>query len=147
MSGDVWIQKEIRLQPQSRGFHLITSEVTEQLPELSDVQTGLLNLLLLHTSAGLTLNECVEPEVRSDLNRFFDQLAPEGAGLYRHSYEGPDDMPAHIKSVLTGVSVTLPIQDGRLRLGTWQGLYLCEFRNRGGARRIVATIHGTSISS
>ncbi len=147
MSSDVWLQKEIHLQPHDRGFHLITDEVTELVPEIAQVKVGLLHLLLMHTSAGLTLNECVEPEVRADLDTFFNKLVPEGAGLYRHAYEGLDDMPAHIKSVLTGTSITLPIHEGRLRLGTWQGLYLCEFRNRVSGRRIAATLYGTKLSS
>ena len=101
----------------------------------------------MHTSAGITLNERIEPEVRIDLERYLDQIAPEGIGLYRHAYEGLDDMPAHIKSFLTGSSLTIPIANGAFRMGTWQGIYLCEFRNRGGARKIVATVNGEIHSS
>ncbi len=107
------------------------------------IAIGVAHLSLLHTSAGLTLNENMEPEVRADVNRFLDRIAPEGAGIYEHAYEGTDDMPAHIKSMLTGTCLTIPIADGAFRLGTWQGIYLCEFRNRGGIRRVLATLHGS----
>jgi secondary thiamine-phosphate synthase enzyme len=137
----IWIQKTITLAARPRGFHLITQEVTAQLPELQTVRVGVCHLFLQHTSAAIALNERVEPEVRHDLETFFNRLVPEDA-RYTHAYEGPDDMPAHIKALLVGQSVTIPITDGRLNLGTWQGLYLCEHRNHGGARRLVATVWG-----
>lgn len=142
MNVERWIQKEIRLPAHSRGIHLVTQEIRAQLPEMASIVVGVAHLLLLHTSAGLTLNENMEPEVRADMERFLDQIAPEGANLYEHAYEGTDDMPAHLKSTLTGASLTVPITDGAFRLGTWQGIYLCEFRNRGGVRRLLATLHG-----
>ena len=138
-----WIQKEVALRPRERGIHLVTAEIRAQLPELSQLNVGIAHLLLMHTSAGLALNESVEPEVRSDAGRFLDKVVPEGAGLYEHAYEGTDDMPAHIKSMLIGASLTIPIAEGSFRLGTWQGIYLCEFRNRGGVRRITATLQGS----
>jgi secondary thiamine-phosphate synthase enzyme len=138
-----WIQKEIRLPAYSRGVHLVTNEIRAQLPELRSFAVGIAHLNLMHTSAGLTLNENMEPEVRADMNRFLDDLVPEGAGLYQHAYEGTDDMPAHIKSVLTGTALSIPLGGGDFRLGTWQGVYLCEFRNRGGVRRVLVTLHGT----
>ena len=126
------------LPPYPRGFHLVTHHVEAALPELPAV--GLLHLFIQHTSAGLTLNENADPTVRSDFAVSFDELVPEGAPYYEHTLEGPDDMPAHIKAALVGSSVSVPVTQGRLSLGTWQGIYLCEFRNRGGARRLVATI-------
>ena len=113
-----------------------------ELPEIADVQAGLLHLHLLHTSAGLTITENASPDVRTDLNTWLDHVVPEGAEHWRHNLEGDDDMPAHVKSMLTGVSLTIPITDGALALGTWQGICLCEFRDRGGPRRIVATVQG-----
>ncbi len=140
----LWYQSVLELQPRSRGFHLVTDEVVQALPDLARVQTGLLHLLLQHTSASLLITENADPDVRGDLERHFRQLAPEGAPHYRHTQEGADDMPAHIKSVLLGTSLTLPVRDGRLALGTWQGICLGEHRDNGGARRVLATIHGTS---
>lgn len=134
------LQKEIRLRPLPRGFHIVTREVLSQLPPLP--QTGLLNLFVKHTSCGLCVNENADPDVRRDLDTIFDRLAPEGRGGYRHTLEGPDDMPAHAKSALTGVSLTIPIAGGRLCLGTWQGIYLCEYRDNGGPRTLVATVMG-----
>lgn len=136
-----WIQKTLTFEPHPRGFHLITGEIITRLPELLTLRVGLCHLLLQHTSASLALNERVEPEVRQDLEAFFNTLAPEGAA-YAHAYEGPDDMPAHIKSILLGASLIIPVTDGRLALGTWQGVYLCEHRRRGGRRQIVATVWG-----
>ena len=127
-----------------RGFHLITREVVEALPELGQLRVGLLHLLIQHTSASLTLNEDASPEVRHDFERWFDAAVPEQAQLWTHRLEGTDDMPAHIKAALLGPSLTLPIADGRLALGTWQGLYLCEHRNRGGTRSVLATAWGQS---
>ena len=138
----MWVQREIRLDPRPRGFHLIGPEVEERLPELRDVEVGLLHLHIMHTSASLALNENASPDVLRDLETWFNQAVPEGAGYWRHTLEGPDDMPAHVKSVLIGPSLTLPISGGRPALGTWQGIYLCEHRDSGGARSLVATMHG-----
>ena len=137
----MWIQRDIVLEPRPRGFHLVTAEILGALPELGELRVGLCNLLLQHTSAGLTLNENASPDVRRDMRTWFDTVVPEQFP-WTHTLEGADDMPAHVKSVLTGTSLTLPVTDGRLALGTWQGLYLCEHRDRGGARRVVATLTG-----
>jgi secondary thiamine-phosphate synthase enzyme len=136
-----WIQRSLELAERPRGFHLVTREVVEALPELAEVRIGLLNLFLQHTSAGLTINENADTDVPVDLERSFSAIAPEDFP-YRHTCEGPDDMPAHVKSSLLGASLSIPIREGRLCLGTWQGVYLCEHRRRGGRRRIVATIWG-----
>ena len=133
-------QTEITLSPRSRGFHLITGEVVDNLPELPE--KGMLHLFIKHTSAGLTINENADPSVRTDFETIFNKLIPEGSPDYVHNSEGPDDMPAHIKTSLVGPSVSVPISNGRLNLGTWQGIYLCEFRNHGGRRRLVATVSG-----
>lgn len=133
------IQKEFSLRPYPRGFHIITQEILQQLPALP--QAGLLTLFIKHTSAGLTINENADPDVRTDFERIFNKLVPENMPFLEHTIEGPDDMPAHIKAALVGSSVTIPITNGRFNLGTWQGIYLCEFRNRGGSRRVVATIY------
>ncbi|MDE6236606.1 MAG: secondary thiamine-phosphate synthase enzyme YjbQ [Muribaculaceae bacterium] len=132
-------QIEIRLAPKKRGFHLITGEITRQLPNLPE--TGLLNVFVKHTSCGLTINENVDPDVRTDLDNILDHLVPERQPYYEHTMEGDDDMPAHAKSSLMGVSLTIPITNHRLNLGTWQGIYLCEFRDYGGDRTIVLTIY------
>lgn len=132
------LQKEIRLKPCSRGFHLITHEIISSLPELPE--SGLLNLFIKHTSAGLTINENADQDVQTDLAKIFDKLIPEKDSAYKHTLEGEDDMPAHAKSTLTGNSLTIPITSHQLNLGVWQGIYLCEFRNYGGSRKIVATI-------
>jgi len=137
-----WQQKELLLKPKPRGFHLITDEILAGLPEIRCYRIGIAHIFIQHTSAALALNENVEPEVRADLEAHFNQLVPENAAHYTHNYEGPDDMPAHIKAVLIGSSVTIPITNGGLNLGTWQGIYLCEHRNRGGARRLVITLQG-----
>lgn len=134
------LQCEITLRPRSRGFHLVTDEIIRNLPPLP--ATGLLHLFIRHTSAGLSLNENADPDVRQDLGAIFDRLVRERESYYTHTLEGDDDMPAHAKSALVGVDLTIPIVDGRLGLGTWQGIYLCEFRNRASGRRIVATILG-----
>lgn len=131
-------QVEFKLKPQSRGFHLITDEVLRHLPQLP--KTGLLNLFVQHTSCALSICENWDPSVREDLESIYDRLIPENAPYYQHTLEGSDDMPAHAKCIITGVSINIPITDGRLNLGTWQGIYLCEFRNDGGSRHIVATI-------
>jgi secondary thiamine-phosphate synthase enzyme len=138
----VWIQREVQLRPRERGFHLVTSEVLEAMPELRDLRVGLANVFMQHTSASLTLNENASPDVRRDFASWFDQAVPEGAPYWTHTLEGADDMPAHVRSSLTGNSLTLPIRDGELALGTWQGIYLCEHRNRGGARRLIVTAWG-----
>ena len=138
----MWIQRELTLDPRPRGFHLITGEVLRALPELESVAVGLLHLLLRHTSASLTLNENASPEVRRDFETWFTHTVPERAPFWTHTLEGPDDMPAHIKSSLLGPSLTMPVSGGRLALGTWQGIYLCEHRDRGGARSLLATVWG-----
>ncbi|PSQ88288.1 MAG: hypothetical protein BRD45_06810 [Bacteroidetes bacterium QS_8_64_10] len=137
-----WTQRHITLDAKPRGFHLVTDEVLDQLPEIADVETGLLHLFIQHTSAGLTLNENASPAVRGDFERHFNEMVPEGQPYYEHTLEGSDDMPAHIKSSLVGHSLSIPIAKGDLALGTWQGIYLCEHRNHGGARTLVATIRG-----
>jgi secondary thiamine-phosphate synthase enzyme len=138
----MWIQREIRLEPRPRGFHIVTREVLDELPELRAVDVGLLHLLIRHTSASLALNENASPDVRRDLESWFDQAVPERAPYWTHTSEGPDDMPSHVKAALLGPSLTLPISRGRLALGTWQGIYLCEHRDRGGSRSLVATVWG-----
>ncbi len=137
-----WIQREIRLAPRPRGFHLVTGEVLEALPELRSLRVGLLHLLIAHTSASLALNENASSDVRRDLETWFNEAVPERASYWTHTLEGSDDMPAHVKAALLGPSLTLPVAGGRLALGTWQGIYLCEHRNRGGARTVVATAWG-----
>ncbi len=136
------MQRQLSLGPRGRGFHLVTAEVVDGLPELAQVGVGLLHLLLLHTSAGLTLNENASPDVRRDFAAWFDRAVPEGTGLWTHTLEGGDDMPAHVKASLLGSELTLPVRDGRLALGTWQGIYLCEHRDRGGSRSLTATLWG-----
>jgi secondary thiamine-phosphate synthase enzyme len=137
----MWLQRELRLTPRPRGFHLVTREVLDGLPELGSVGVGLLHVLIAHTSASLAVNENASPDVRRDLESWFNDAVSEQAP-WTHTDEGPDDMPAHVKAILIGPSVTLPIAGGRLRLGTWQGIYLCEHRDHGGPRTLVATIHG-----
>lgn len=138
----MWLQREIRLPPRPRGFHLITREVLDALPELRSVRVGLAHLFIQHTSASLTLNENASPDVRRDLDAWFDTAVPEDAPFWTHTVEGPDDMPAHVKASLLGPSLSLPIDDGGLALGTWQGIYLCEHRVSGGSRRLLATLWG-----
>ena len=132
-------QVEITLKPKSRGFHLVTGEIVRQLPALP--ATGIVNIFCKHTSCGLSINENADPDVRVDMETIFNRIAPV-SHQYQHSLEGDDDMPAHAKSTLSGVSLTIPITGGRLNMGTWQGIYLCEYRNQGGARKVVATIIG-----
>jgi secondary thiamine-phosphate synthase enzyme len=139
----MWLQREIALEPRARGFHLVTREVLERLPELARIEVGLLHLLIQHTSASLTLNENASPDVRRDFETWFSEAVPERAPYWTHTLEGSDDMPAHIKAALLGPSLTLPIASGRLALGTWQGIYLCEHRDRGGSRSLVATVWGS----
>jgi secondary thiamine-phosphate synthase enzyme len=133
-------QFEIKLPPFERGFHLVTHLFEKHLDGLP--RQGLVNLFIKHTSAGLTINENADPTVRYDMERYFDRAVPENQPYFEHTMEGADDMPAHIKAVLTGNSLTIPITGGRLSLGTWQGIFLCEFRNRGGSRKVVVTIYG-----
>ncbi|AWL12506.1 UPF0047 protein [Saliniradius amylolyticus] len=137
-----WQQQHIRLKPHSRGFHLVTEDILQQLPMLSDYRVGLIHLLLQHTSASLSINENADPSVRQDFESHFNHMVPENQPYYIHTYEGPDDMPAHLKSSILGVSLTLPITNGRLNLGTWQGIYLCEHRDNAGPRQLIATLHG-----
>lgn len=141
-----WIQREFSLTARRRGFHLVTREIIDHLPEIGQFQVGLLQLFIQHTSASLSINENADPDVRGDLERYFNQVVPENAPYFEHTLEGPDDMPAHIKSTILGSSLTIPIGNGRLRLGTWQGIYLCEHRNQGGPRRLVATLIGQRAS-
>ncbi|MGE8295265.1 MAG: secondary thiamine-phosphate synthase enzyme YjbQ [Pseudomonas sp.] len=141
----MWQQRIISLRPRERGFHLVTEEVLDKLPELAQIRVGLLHLWLQHTSASLTVNENADSAVRRDFERFFNRLVPQGEAGYEHDYEGPDDLPAHFKGSLLGVQLQLPIQQGRLALGTWQGIYLGEHRDHGGARQVVATLHGEVI--
>ena len=136
-----WVQREISLPPMRRGFHLVTREVVSALPELERVRIGLLHVFIQHTSASISINENADPDVAADLESSLGAIAPESFP-YVHTVEGPDDMPAHVKSVLIGSSISVPIEHGKLALGTWQGIYLCEHRNRGGRRRLVLTIQG-----
>ena len=138
----MWLQREITLPPRPRGFHLVTREVAEALPELAELRAGLLHLFIRHTSASLTLNENASPDVRDDFEAWFDRAVPEDARYWTHTMEGPDDMPAHIMASLLGPALTLPVRDGRLALGIWQGVYLCEHRDHGGPRDLVVTLHG-----
>jgi len=136
------IQKEIILQQKSRGFHIITNEIINQIPEIAKVKNGIANLFIKHTSASLTINENVSSDVLRDMERHFNKFVPEDAPYYEHIYEGEDDMPAHIKSSVLGQSLSIPVTNGKFNLGTWQGIYLGEHRNYGGARKIVVTIIG-----
>lgn len=140
----MWIQKEIQLKPKSRGFHLVTREVLEQLSELQDIQVGIINIFIKHTSASLTINENADPTVREDFESHFNKFVPENEPYYKHTLEGSDDMPAHIKASLLGASLNIPISDGKLNMGTWQGIYLCEHRNYGGSRHLLITVSGES---
>ena len=138
-----WIQQQITLTPRPRGFHLVTDEITGQVPALADIDVGIAHVFICHTSASLTINENAAPDVRGDLERHMNVLVPEHQPYYRHDEEGPDDMPAHIKASMMGSSLSIPVTGGRLNLGIWQGIYLCEHRDRGGARRLVVTIYGS----
>ena len=138
----MWLQREISLRPPGRGFYLITREVVGELPELGELRVGLLHLFMLHTSASLTLNENASPDVRRDFESWFNAVVPENAPFWTHTIEGPDDMPAHIKASLLGPSLSLPVRAGALALGTWQGVYLCEHRDHGGSRSLLATLWG-----
>ena len=138
----MWAQREIRLDPLPRGYHLITREVLAATPQIAQLSVGLLHLFVRHTSASLTLNENASPDVRRDFGAYFDHAVPEDAPYWTHTLEGADDMPAHVKASLLGSSLSLPIAGGRLALGTWQGIYLCEHRNAGGSRSLIATVWG-----
>jgi len=135
-------QKELILEQRGRGFHLVTDEILEQIPEIKKIKTGLMHILIKHTSASITLNENYDPDVRSDMEKYFTRSVKENEPWYEHNSEGSDDMPAHIKSTLIGSSLTIPITNGKLNLGIWQGIYLCEHRNHAGSRKIVVTILG-----
>ena len=138
----MWLQKEMHLKPRNRGFHVITDELLRELPELASIRVGMMNVFIMHTSASLTLNENADPAVRQDMESFFNHAVPEDEPYYRHQDKGPDDLPAHIKSSLLGSSLNIPISNGVPKLGTWQGIYLCEHRNHGGSRRIMVTVQG-----
>lgn len=140
-----YFQKEMTLTAKSRGFHLVTHEILEQLPELRHFGVGLAHIFIQHTSASLSLNENADPSVRQDMESYFNRAVPENAPYFTHIYEGPDDMPAHIKAAMLGNSVTIPVTNGRFNLGTWQGIYLCEHRNRARGRRLVLTVQGESV--
>ncbi|HMN48684.1 MAG TPA: secondary thiamine-phosphate synthase enzyme YjbQ [Ignavibacteriaceae bacterium] len=140
----MWLQKEITLKPRSKGFHLITDEILFSIPEIRQIKIGLANLLLKHTSASLTLNENADPDVISDMKKYFDDIVPENKKYFEHTSEGADDMPAHIKTSILGNSITIPISNGKLNLGTWQGIYLCEHRNFARARNLLITLNGDS---
>lgn len=136
------LQQQITLSAKSRGFHLITAEILEQLPELSNISTGVAHIFIQHTSAGLTINENADPSVRRDFETHFNRMVPEDTSMFEHTLEGADDMTSHIKSSIFGHSVSVPITNGRFNIGTWQGIYLCEHRNNGGKRRLVVTTYG-----
>lgn len=138
----MWLQKEFTLRSRNKGFHLITDEILSNIPEIHQINIGLINILLKHTSASLTLNENADPDVRTDMNNYFDEIVAENTSYFEHTSEGSDDMPAHIKTSLLGNSLTIPITNGRLNLGTWQGIYLCEHRNYGGSRKVCVTLNG-----
>ncbi|MCM8529248.1 MAG: secondary thiamine-phosphate synthase enzyme YjbQ [Lentisphaeraceae bacterium] len=141
-----WFQKTITLPAKSRGFHLVTSEILRFLPELAKFQIGVAHFFIRHTSASLTINENADPSVRTDFESHFNKMVPENAPYYIHTYEGPDDMPAHLKSSILGSSISIPITNGRLNMGTWQGIYMCEHRDYAGSRKITITLNGESLS-
>lgn len=138
----MWFQTEIRLKSKPRGFHLVTTEVLSQLPELDNMKIGLMHVFIKHTSASLTINENADPTVRQDFESFFNHAVPENEPYYRHTYEGSDDMPAHLKTSILGCNLQIPVANGALNIGTWQGIYLCEHRNYGGSRTLVITLNG-----
>jgi len=138
----MWVSRDIRLAPRPRGFHLVTREVLGELPEVAELRVGILHLFIRHTSASLTLNENASPDVRRDFATWFDRAVPDGAPYWTHTLEGADDMPAHVKASLLGPALSLPVRDGDLALGTWQGVYLCEHRDHGGPRTLTATLWG-----
>lgn len=136
-------QKEFSLKPRPRGFHIITDEVLQHIPDLKNVKLGIANIFIKHTSASLSINENADPSVRTDMETHFNLMVPEDADHYEHTFEGPDDMTSHIKTSIIGSSLSIPVTNGKLNLGTWQGIYLCEHRNSGGPRKIVVTVTGT----
>lgn len=138
----MWVQKRLQLAAKPRGFHLVSREIIGQIPEIRELEVGLLHLFLQHTSASLAINENADADVRRDLESYFSRAVPENEPYYRHTLEGADDMPAHIKTVILGSSLTIPVGDGQLALGIWQGIYLCEHRNHAGPRTIIATLNG-----
>ena len=138
----MWMQKDINIKSISRGFHIITDQVIDQIPEIKTINIGILHLFIKHTSASLTINENADKTVRNDFEEHFNEMVPENQSYYQHTYEGPDDMPAHIKASILGSSVSIPISNGHLNMGTWQGIYLCEHRNNAFQRKMVATIQG-----
>ncbi|MBQ4888949.1 MULTISPECIES: secondary thiamine-phosphate synthase enzyme YjbQ [Shewanella] len=138
----MWLQKQVQLASKTRGFHIVTDEILNQIPELNQLKVGLMHVFLQHTSASITINENADPSVRQDFESYFNRVAAENEPYYIHTYEGSDDMPAHLKSSLLGCQVTIPIKNGQLELGTWQGIYLGEHRNHGGRRRLLVTING-----
>jgi secondary thiamine-phosphate synthase enzyme len=138
----MWIQKEIKVQEKSRGFHLVTNEILQQLPELKNIKVGLLNVFIKHTSASLSINENADPTVRQDFESYFNRAVPEDEPYYKHMDEGSDDITAHLKSSILGCSLSIPINAGKLNMGIWQGIYLCEHRNHGGSRSLVITLNG-----
>ena len=138
----MWIQKEISLPAKPRGFHLITNDILNSIPVTKTIKNGLLHVFIKHTSASLTLNEDADPTVRQDFESHFNKMIPENAPYYRHTFEGSDDMPAHLKASILGSSVSIPITDGKLNLGTWQGIYLCEHRNNSVGRKLILTLQG-----
>jgi secondary thiamine-phosphate synthase enzyme len=142
-----WFQKNIYLPPLSRGFHLITSTILKDLPELREFNIGLAHFFICHTSASLTINENADPSVRTDFESHFNKMVPERAPYYIHTYEGDDDMPAHLKASIIGPSITIPITKGRLNLGTWQGIYLCEHRDSASSRKLIVTLNGDKSSA
>lgn len=145
MSDTLWIQKRIAISPKARGFHLITDIVITQLPELKQLEVGLAHLFIQHSSASLAINENADPSVRVDMESGFNKIAPENAPYYTHTFEGEDDMPAHLKTVLIGCDITIPVTAGRLAMGIWQGIYLCEHRNHAASRNIVITLTGKGL--
>ena len=138
----MWMQKDISIKSISRGFHIITDQVTDQIPEIKTIKIGILHLFIKHTSASLTINENADKTVRNDFEKHFNEMVPENQSYYQHTYEGPDDMPAHLKASILGSSISIPISNGHLNMGTWQGIYLCEHRNNAFQRKMVATIQG-----
>jgi secondary thiamine-phosphate synthase enzyme len=138
----MWYQKEFRLKPRNRGFHLVTDEILAQIPELENITIGLLNVFIKHTSASLSINENADPTVRQDFESFFNHAVPEDEPYYKHMDEGSDDLPAHLKTSILGCSLNIPVTKGRLNMGIWQGIYLCEHRNHGGSRSILITLQG-----
>jgi secondary thiamine-phosphate synthase enzyme len=137
-----FFQKEIKLKARSRGFHLVTDEIESQLQELKEIKSGILNVFIKHTSAGITINENADPTVREDFESHFNEMVPENMPYYKHTLEGSDDMPAHIKASLLGSSLQIPVTNGKLNMGTWQGIYLAEHRNNGGSRKLVLSLYG-----